>query len=312
MSDFLRIKGVILRGDLPFMRNNSLHVVPSSSLTDEAANSFIGLPLTNEHPLDNSNHVNESNYAQTTKGSVFNAWVKDNAIWGEFLIGDKGLLKDIESGKTKLSAGYSYVPIPGDDGTTFETEIIGNHVAVVDAPRQVGTELCASNTMRYNAYNSIDLDFTKHPKEKGKNEMDEMTPEKNTEDEVRTDDGNTQGVMSALKNVNEKIDKLTDTVMKLVALLTPDEEEQANNADVPKDLDKTEDQKDQAINSLTKAVNSIHEKLSSIESQQKIFNREYEVNTKALNGAKGLETSEPKVQDFNDFFRHEIINKQFG
>lgn len=292
MSDFLNVKGVILRAELPFMRNGKKHVVASSSLTDEVAKSFTGLPITNEHPAIDL-HVTPENYAKTTKGSVRNAWVEDNALYGEFLVGDQELAQDIESGKIKLSAAYTYTPVPRDDGMIVETDIEGNHVAVVDAPRQAGTELYKEDTIRYTAYNSIDLDFAK---KKGKNNMDEMKQEEQTQDQSSTPD-----MAEALKGLDEKISALTDMMMKLVEMLQPadSDEEDAVNEDEKKDDYK----KDEAINSLAKAVNSINEKLESIESKQQVINREYEVNKKALQGVKSLEPQKEIVAD-SEYYRN--------
>lgn len=56
-------------------------------------------------------------------------------LLADLMIYDKQLIEEIENGKREVSCGYEYTCIDNEDGTYNQTEIRGNHVAVVEEGR---------------------------------------------------------------------------------------------------------------------------------------------------------------------------------
>ena len=98
--------------------------------------SFEGKPVTDDHPPVG---VDASNYASYTKGTVQNVRRgsgedRDKLIC-DLVVYDAALIAKIDAGKREISCGYECKYIEMDDGTYCQTDIIGNHVAVVEEGR---------------------------------------------------------------------------------------------------------------------------------------------------------------------------------
>jgi len=110
--------------------------------SDKSLNSFVNVPVTNEHPTE---MVTVDNVKMYSKGSISNVNVVqldgESALKTRLTITDKDLIADIQSGKKELSVGYTNVLVQqdgtykGEDYKYIQTDIIANHVAVVDAGR---------------------------------------------------------------------------------------------------------------------------------------------------------------------------------
>lgn len=98
--------------------------------------SFEGKPVTNEHPSDD---VRTDNYSSYAKGHVQNirrgTGEDSDKMIGDIMICDPVLISEIERGKREISCGYDCIYVLGDDGNFYQTNIRGNHVAVVTAGR---------------------------------------------------------------------------------------------------------------------------------------------------------------------------------
>ena len=98
--------------------------------------SFEGKPVTNEHPEED---VTASNYVAYTKGHTTNIrrgnGSESDKILADLVIYDISLISEIESGKKEVSCGYDCVYETDDSGKIYQTNIRGNHVAVVDKGR---------------------------------------------------------------------------------------------------------------------------------------------------------------------------------
>ena len=98
--------------------------------------SFEGKPVTDDHPPVG---VDASNYASYTKGTVQNVRRGSGAdadkLICDLVVYDAALIAKIDAGKREISCGYECKYIERDDGTYEQMDIIGNHVAVVDAGR---------------------------------------------------------------------------------------------------------------------------------------------------------------------------------
>ncbi len=101
--------------------------------------SLAGATITDDHP---ANFVDIYNARELSRGTVLRAWQDGALMRVRVVIRDAELLQKIRDGKVELSCGYSAVLIPGDgvhptegayQGT--QTQIIHNHLAVVDAAR---------------------------------------------------------------------------------------------------------------------------------------------------------------------------------
>lgn len=115
-------------------------------LRDEAAvfdarsvHSFIGKPITNDHPRE---AVSASNWRDHARGVNMGAIRDGDHLAFDLVLMDASAIADVKAGKVELSNGYSCQLEFGDftaaDGTKCaarQTNITGNHVALVDRGR---------------------------------------------------------------------------------------------------------------------------------------------------------------------------------
>lgn len=102
----------------------------------KSAHSFIGKPVTDDHP---SVAVNAGNWRDYARGTVMGAkWEEGGYLAFDLLLTDAAAIKAVENGKRELSNGYSADLSFGDfkaaDGTECQAKqvsIAGNHVAIV-------------------------------------------------------------------------------------------------------------------------------------------------------------------------------------
>lgn len=108
---------------------------------DEAAvRSFIGKPITDDHPKD---AVTADNWKDHARGVVMGAkWEEGGYLAFDLLLTDAAAIKKVEAGKRELSNGYStdleFGDFTGPQGVKCaarQTSIFGNHVAIVDKAR---------------------------------------------------------------------------------------------------------------------------------------------------------------------------------
>ncbi|MEJ7933501.1 DUF2213 domain-containing protein [Sphingobium sp. AN558] len=112
----------------------------------KAARSFIGKPVTDDHPKA---AVTSQNWRDHARGTVMGAkWEEGGYLAFDLLLTDAEAIRKVDAGKRELSNGYSAELEFGDfqaaDGTRCQarqTSISGNHVALVDRGR-AGSE-CA-------------------------------------------------------------------------------------------------------------------------------------------------------------------------
>lgn len=106
---------------------------------EAAARSFIGRPITNDHPAE---AVTVDNWRDHARGTIMGAMRDGEHLAFDLLLTDASAIKAIEDGKRELSNGYScdldWTPGTAPDGTQYDarqTNIVGNHVALVDRGR---------------------------------------------------------------------------------------------------------------------------------------------------------------------------------
>lgn len=108
----------------------------------DSLKSFQMVPVTDDHP---SAMVNADNIGQLQRGHLGSNVRKAQDglhVLADMLITDPSLIKKIKEGKTQLSNGYEAIVVAdagvSEDGTPYsyrQTEIRGNHTAVVDQAR---------------------------------------------------------------------------------------------------------------------------------------------------------------------------------
>lgn len=112
---------------------------PDEVFAADSVASFLGKPVTNDHP---SQPVTADNWKRHARGGVMGAMRDGEHLAFDLAIMDADTIAAIDAGKRELSNGYACELVIGDgvapDGTKYEarqTNIRGNHVAVVDRGR---------------------------------------------------------------------------------------------------------------------------------------------------------------------------------
>ncbi|UPT53040.1 hypothetical protein [Synechococcus phage Yong-M3-232] len=112
---------------------------------DRSARSFIGKPVTDNHPAQ---PVTADNWRQHARGTVMGAMRDGDYLAFDLLLTDAAAIAAVEGGKRELSNGYAadleFGRFTAPDGTVCDarqTSVTGNHVAIVDRGR-AGSE-CA-------------------------------------------------------------------------------------------------------------------------------------------------------------------------
>lgn len=112
---------------------------------DKSARSFIGKPVTDNHP---ATPVTADNWRNHARGTVMGAMRDGDYLAFDLLLTDAAAIAAVEGGKRELSNGYAadleFGRFAAPDGTICDarqTSVTGNHVAIVDRGR-AGSE-CA-------------------------------------------------------------------------------------------------------------------------------------------------------------------------
>lgn len=111
---------------------------PDEVFNPGAMASFEGKPVTDGHPPGGVAVVpdNAQQYAKGTVQNVRRGSGDDiDLLLADLFIYDNQLIKDIQSGKREVSAGYEVSYAPNDDDTYSQRNIVGNHVAVLENGR---------------------------------------------------------------------------------------------------------------------------------------------------------------------------------
>ena len=98
--------------------------------------SFEGKAITDNHPPKD---VTPDNFSTYMRGVVQNvhrgSGEQADKLLADLIIYDANLIAEIEAGKREISCGYDCKYLNNDEGTLYQADIIGNHVAVVDSGR---------------------------------------------------------------------------------------------------------------------------------------------------------------------------------
>ena len=106
-----------------------VHRRPEDVFAEETIASFEGKPVTDDHPPENVQAENVASYA---RGHVQNVRRAGDNLVGDVYITDAKLASDVKHRvKREISCGYQCDLVPDGAGGYYQTNIRGNHVAVV-------------------------------------------------------------------------------------------------------------------------------------------------------------------------------------
>lgn len=106
---------------------------PADVFHPDALASFEGKDITAGHPAESVGPVNHAAYS---RGHIQNVRREGDFVIADLLVKDAALISDIKNGVVReISCGYNCVYTPLPDGRYSQTDIRGNHVAVVPRGR---------------------------------------------------------------------------------------------------------------------------------------------------------------------------------
>ena len=109
---------------------------PDELFKEDTLASYVGKPITDDHPTA---EVNPGNWKRLAKGTVLTArrGTGDDAdvMLCDILITDAELIAEVQAGKREVSAGYEADYEPTGPGAGKQTNIVGNHIALVQRGR---------------------------------------------------------------------------------------------------------------------------------------------------------------------------------
>lgn len=110
---------------------------PEEVFREETVASFNGKSVTNDHPEEGE--VSPETWKELSCGVVMNVRQgtgdEDDLLFGDLLITDPQSIQDVEDGKREVSCGYSADYVETAKGEGYQKNIVGNHVALVEAGR---------------------------------------------------------------------------------------------------------------------------------------------------------------------------------
>lgn len=98
--------------------------------------SFEGKPFTNEHPPEEVTPENASRYVKGVVKDVHRGQgEQEDLLLADIIVYDQQVIREIEQGKREVSCGYECLYEPTGDKAYRQTNIVGNHVALVQKGR---------------------------------------------------------------------------------------------------------------------------------------------------------------------------------
>lgn len=231
--------------------------------------SFEGKPVTDNHP---STDVKSDNYNIYTKGVVQNVHRDKNDLADKLLadlfVYDAILIAEIESGKREISCGYDCDYVDNNDGTFYQANILGNHVAVVNRGRAGHTVSIRDEEpkgvskmgKKENIFKQMYNKFVKDAKPdeiaeatRAIDSLESESNEPNTKNEEATNDSDTlTKILDALDSLNQRIEAVEqranpkeenalDTLENELAKETTDEPDEASVTVSPEQINDEEE-----------------------------------------------------------------------
>ena len=132
----------------------------SAVFDERAVRSFIGKPITDDHP---SQPVTADNWRTHARGTIMGAMRDGEYLTFDLMLTDATTVAKVNGGKRELSNGYACDVEVGDftaaDGTKCQARqkpgsIIGNHVALVDRGR-AGSDCAICDALPSNLFDTL-------------------------------------------------------------------------------------------------------------------------------------------------------------
>lgn len=135
----------------------------------DSVRSFIGRPITNDHPREG---VTAANWRDHARGVNMGAMRDGDYLAFDLVLMDAATIADVDAGKRELSNGYScqldWTPGTAPDGTAYDARqhtIRGNHIAVVDRGR-AGPDCAIKDGQKFGLCDAAPTDILDSMKEK--------------------------------------------------------------------------------------------------------------------------------------------------
>ena len=210
-------------GEVPVTADAGLIVINRGDddlFRPETIASFEGKPITDDHPDD---WVTPDNWKELSKGTAQNVrrgdGIEDHLLIADLLVQDKDAIEAIQGGKVQISLGYDadYTEVGKGKGT--QSNIIGNHVALVDNGRcgsrcsigdkQMPKKLSFADRIR-NLVKTKDSDEA----EKLAKAAEDQAPDLKTEDDEPEDDDKGK-TADALGKIMKKLNTMDAQIKQL-------------------------------------------------------------------------------------------------
>jgi hypothetical protein len=109
---------------------------PEEVFRPQTIASFEGAPIVNDHPSEDVNPGNWRRYAMGNAQHVHRGeGIEDSLLFADLVIQDEEAIQAIMEGKRQVSCGYGADYKKLGDGHYAQTNIVGNHIALVDSAR---------------------------------------------------------------------------------------------------------------------------------------------------------------------------------
>ena len=205
--------------------------------------SFEGKPITNDHPDD---WVTPNNWKELSKGVAQNVrrgeGIEDHLLIADLLVQDKDAIEAIQGGKVEISLGYDadYTEISKGKGT--QSNIIGNHVALVDKGRcgsrcSIGDSFMSKKTDKKPWYQAL-LGAKRTIDEALEEAKETQDSEEETEDE--DEDESNSKTNDALNLILKKLKTMDADIQELKAK-SEDNGDESETEDSDEEVETTDD-----------------------------------------------------------------------
>lgn len=233
-------------GEVPVTADAGLIVITRGDddlFSPQTIASFEGKPITNDHPDD---WVTPNNWKELSKGVAQNVrrgeGIEDHLLIADLLVQDKDAIEAIQGGKVEISLGYDadYTEISKGKGT--QSNIIGNHVALVDKGRcgsrcSIGDSFMSKKTDKKPWYQA--LLGAKRTIDKALEEAKEtQDSEEETEDE--DEDESNSKTNDALNLILKKLKTMDADIQELKAK-SEDNGDESETEDSDEEVETTDD-----------------------------------------------------------------------
>lgn len=241
-------------GEVPVTADAGLIVITRGDedlFRPETIASFEGKPITDDHPDD---WVTPDNWKELSKGTAQNVrrgeGIEDHLLIADLLVQDKDAIEAVQGGKVQISLGYDADYTEVSKGKGAQSNIIGNHVALVDNGRcgsrcSIGDKQMAKKKISFadrirNLVKTKDADEA----EKLAKAVEDEAPDIKTEDDDPEEESGTKTGDAAFQSEMRQFMKTMDSRMGAL------EKKKTKDSDDPEK--KTEDGEDDPDEEKTK------------------------------------------------------------